>query len=257
LTVIPSSFTTSPSLLECLVQLSVLVLAPFRKVAPGFRVRIHDRRLVFAWWRPPRQIGDLLHEVDLAHHQPRLGVVVLLARRVRHPHIAGHVELRLVLVGDAHVIGGPGNAGGEIADLDGDLARNPALDVPLQGIVAAGREGRIDQVDFVLLVEDAELDRGGIDERVGPRELDAVDALFHGQQPMLADHGDVFRVVDRKLRSLAGGQGHQIDGGPDGCNEGQEQQKRPKYAAKHERIPSAELFSIVLRRRRVCQQALE
>ena len=47
---------------------------------------------------------------------------------------------------------------GEIADLDGDLAGDLALDVPLQGVVAAGREGRVHQIDLVLLVEDAELD---------------------------------------------------------------------------------------------------
>ena len=101
---------------------------------------------------------------------------------------------------------------GEIADLDGDLARDLALDVPLQGVVPSGREGGIDQIDLVLLVEDAELDRGGVDERVGPRELDAVDAFLDRQQAVLADHGDVFGVVDRKLRALAGGEGHQIDG---------------------------------------------
>ena len=55
--------------------------------------------------------------------------------------------------------------------------------------------------------------RGGVDERVGPGELDAVDALLDGQQAVLADHGDVFGVVDRQLRAFAGGQGHQIDGG--------------------------------------------
>ena len=47
---------------------------------------------------------------------------------------------------------------GKIPDLDGDLAGDLALDVPLQGVVAAGRERRIDQIDLVLLVEDAELD---------------------------------------------------------------------------------------------------
>ena len=102
---------------------------------------------------------------------------------------------------------------GEIPDLDGDLAGDLALDVPLQGVVAAGGEGGIDQIDLVLLVEDAEFDAGRVDERVGPGELDAVDAFLDGQQAVLADHGDVFGVVDRKLRAFAGGQGHQIDGG--------------------------------------------
>ena len=95
--------------------------------------------------------------------------------------------------------------------------------------------------------------RGRVDERVGPGELDAVDAFLDREQAVLADHGDVFGVVDRELRALAGGQGHQIDGGLDRCREGQQEQKRPEYAAEHGRFPSAELFSIVLQGRRVCQ----
>ena len=123
----------------------------------------------------------------------------------------------------------------------------------MQGVVAASREGRIHQIDLVLLVEDAELDGSGIDERVGPGELDAIDALLDGQEPVLADHGDVFGIVDRELRALAGGQGHQIDGGL-ACQEGQQEQKRPEYAAEHDRFPSEVVFSIVLRRRPVCQE---
>ena len=87
--------------------------------------------------RTTGQLGDLLDEVDLAHHQPRLGVVVQFARVVEHPHVAGHVQFGFVFVGDAHVVGRPGDAAGEIADLDGDLAGDLALDVPLQGVVAA------------------------------------------------------------------------------------------------------------------------
>ena len=88
-----------------------------------------------------------------------------------------------------------------------------------------------DQIDLVLLVEDAEFDARRIDERVGPGELDAVHAFLDGEQAVLADHGDVFGVVDRKLRAFAGGQGDEIDGGLEACREGQEQQKRPEYAA--------------------------
>ena len=40
----------------------------------------------------PGQLGDLLDEVDLAHHQPHLGVLVLLARVVRHPDEALEVR---------------------------------------------------------------------------------------------------------------------------------------------------------------------
>ena len=77
---------------------------------------------------------------------------------------------------------------------------------------------------------------------------------FTVKQAVLADHGDVFGVVDRELRALAGGQGHEIHGGFEACSESEKQQKRHEYAAEHERFPSEELFSIVLRRRRVCQE---
>ena len=46
-----------------------------------------------------------------------------------------------------------------------DLASDLALDVPLQGIVAAGRERGIDQIDLLLPVEDAELDAVKPDDR--------------------------------------------------------------------------------------------
>ena len=78
-----------------------------------------------------------------------------------------------------------------------------ALDVPLQGVVAAAGKGGVDQVHLVLLVEDAEVDARRVDQRVGPGELDAVDALLDRQQAVLADHGDVFGVVDGQLRPLA------------------------------------------------------
>ena len=87
-----------------------------------------------------------------------------------------------------------------------------------------------DQVDLVLLVEDAELDRGGVDERVGPGELDAVDAFLDGQQAVLADHGDVFGVVDRQLRPFAGGKGDEIDGGT--CRPGGQKQCGEKQGPK-------------------------
>ena len=116
-------------------------------------------------------------------------------------------------------------------------------------------KGRIHQIDLVLLVEDAELDAGRVDERIGPGELDAVHAFLDREQAVLADHGDVFGVVDRKLRALAGGQGDEIHGGLGRCGEGQQEQKRPEYAAEHGRFPSAGAIPIVLQGRRVCQEA--
>jgi hypothetical protein len=170
--------------------------------------------LPLARCRPPRQIGNLLHQVDLAYDQPRLSVVVDFAGPVRDPHIARHVELRFILVGDADVIGGPGDARRKIPDLDGNLAGDLAFDVPLEGIVATGREGRVHQIDLILLVEDAELNAGRINQGVRPGELDAVDAFLDREQAMLANHRDVLGVVDRELRAFSRRESDQIDGGP-------------------------------------------
>src|SRR5208283_5329921 len=90
--------------------------------------------------------------------------------------------------------------------------RDFAGDVPLQGVVATGRKRGIDQIDSVLLVENPEFNAGRIDESIDPGKLDAIDAFFHGQQAELADHGDVFGVVDRKLRAVASWQRDEIDG---------------------------------------------
>ena len=55
--------------------------------------------------------------------------------------------------------------------------------------------------------------RGRVNERVRPGELDAVDAFLDREQAVLADHGDVFGIVDRELRAFSRGQGDQIHGG--------------------------------------------
>ena len=182
----------------------------FARACPGSRPLPSPRPR--ARRRPAGQVGDLLDQIDLAHDQPRLGVVVEFARVVEHAHVAGQVQLGLVLVGDAHVVGRPGDAAGEVADFDGNLAGQLALDVPLQGVVAAGGERGVDQIDLLLVVQDAEVDAGRVDQRVGPRELDAVDPLLDRQQAMLADHGDVFGVVDRQLRPLAAGERDEVHG---------------------------------------------
>jgi len=61
------------------------------------------------------------------------------------------------------------------------------------------------------VVQNPEVDARGVNQRGGPRELDAVDARFDGQQPMLSDHGDVFRVVNRQLHAFARRNRHQVD----------------------------------------------
>ena len=74
---------------------------------------------------------------------------------------------------------------------------------------------------------------------------------------MLADHGDVFGVVDRKLGAFAGRQRDQIDGGLEGGNEGQQEQKRPEYAAEHDNSLRRSYSLSYYGGRRVCQDGVE
>ena len=180
-------------------------------------------RLARRW--SSRQVGDLLDEVDITHHHAGLGIVVKFAGVVEDADITGHVELGFVFIRNAHVIRGPRDAAGEVPDLDGDLAGNLALDVPLQSFIATRRKGGIDQIHLILLIEDAEFDARRIDERIRPGELNAIYALFHGQQAVLADHGNVFRIVNRELRAFTGRQRDQIDGGQSRRDEGQREEK--------------------------------
>ena len=69
-----------------------------------------------------RQLGDLLDEVDRADDQPDLGVFVFFAAVVGDADEAFDVQLAFVLVGDRDVVGGPGDAAGEIRDLDRGFA---------------------------------------------------------------------------------------------------------------------------------------
>ena len=89
----------------------------------------------------------------------------------------------------------------------------------------AGKRG-VDQIHLVLVIDDAEVDAGRVDQCVGPRELDAIDARLDREQPMLADHRDVFRVVDRQLGALPARNGHQIDVGHRGIGGAQVDARR-------------------------------
>ena len=111
-------------------------------------------------------------------HQPHLGVLVLLARVVEHPDEALEAHLRLGRVGDADVVGRPADAAGEVRDLDRRLAVELALDVPVEHLRLVVREGRVEHLELVGVGQEPQLDRGRVDQRVGPGELERVDALL-------------------------------------------------------------------------------
>ena len=61
------------------------------------------------------------------------------------------------------------------------------------------------------LGEEPQLDRGRVDQRVGPGELQRVDALLEAHHPRLADQREVFGVVDRELHGVPRGDRGEID----------------------------------------------
>ena len=119
------------------------------------------------------QLGDLLHEVDPPDDQPHLGVLVLFARVVRDADEAFELHLRLVVVGDRQVVGRPAYAAGEIGDLDRRLAVQLALDVPVEHLRLVVGKGGVEDFELIGMGEEAEADGRGVDERVGPTELQA------------------------------------------------------------------------------------
>ena len=103
-----------------------------------------------------------------------------------------------------HVVGRPADPAGEVGDLDRRLAVQLALDVPVEHLRLVVREGRVEHLQLVGLGEEPQLDRGRVDQRVGPTELQRVDALLEGHLPGLPDQRQVFGVVDRQLDRVRG-----------------------------------------------------
>ena len=158
-----------------------------------------------------RQLGDLLNQVDRADDQPHLGVLIFLAAVVGHPHEAVEAELLLVLVGNEQVIGAPGDAAGEVSDLDRRLAVDLALDVPKELLRLVVRESRVEHIELVGAGQELQLDGGRVDERVGPGELQWVDALLERHRAGLAHERQVLAVVDRQLDAIPLGDCREID----------------------------------------------
>ena len=158
-----------------------------------------------------RELGDFLDQVDRADDQPHLGVFVFLAAVVVDADEAFQLQRLLGGVGDGDVVGGPGDAAGEIGDLDRRCAVDLALHVPVQHLRLVVREGRVEHVQLVGLRQELQLDAGRVDQRIGPTELQRVDPLLERHLPRLADQRDVLAVVDRELDRVARGDGREVD----------------------------------------------
>ena len=150
-----------------------------------------------------RQLGDLLHEVDRAHHQPDVRVVVLLAAMVVDADETLHARLRFILIGNRQVIRLPGDAAREIGDLDLRLSIEIALHVPVEHLRLVVRESRVKHLQLVGAAEELQLDRRWIDQRVRPRKLQRVHALSECHGPRFAHQRDVLAVVNRQLHAVA------------------------------------------------------
>ena len=61
-----------------------------------------------------------------------------------------------------------------------------------------------------------ELDRGGVNQGVGPGKLQSVQPFAEGQHPRLLDQRQVGGVVDGQLHGVPVGQGDHVDTGEGG-----------------------------------------
>ena len=66
------------------------------------------------------------------------------------------------------------------------------------------------------LREELQLDGRGIDERIGPGELQRIGPLLERHRARLADERQVFAVVDRQLNAIPLGDRREIDVAGDG-----------------------------------------
>ena len=121
------------------------------------------------------------------------------------------IHLRLSRVGNADVIGRPTDAAGEIGDLDRRLAVHFALHVPIEHLRLGVGEGRVQHRELLAVRKKSQFDRRGVDERIGPTELQRIGPRLEAHLAGFAHQRQVFGVVDRKLHGIAVGHGRQID----------------------------------------------
>ena len=159
---------------------------------------------------PPGQCGDLVEDVNLADDQAGLGVLVVLAAVVGDADVRLQPHQLLILRERAHVEGPPGQAAGQVGDLDRHLAVQGAGDVPESQVLHAGRKNQLRDVDLVGAGLRDHFQTRRVDQRILPRELQAVGAFLERQGPALAGQGHVRRIVDRQLHRVARGQRHEI-----------------------------------------------
>jgi len=153
---------------------------------------------------------DLIQQVDLAHDQPDLGVLVVLAAVVGDPHVPLQAHGPLVGREGPGVEGPPGQAAGQVGDLHRDLAFGLAPNRPHAQVLDPRREGQVRDLDPVHLSLGRNLQAGGIDQGALPGELEAVGPLVQDQGATLPGQGQVRGVVDSQLHAIPRGQCHQV-----------------------------------------------
>ena len=114
------------------------------------------------------QLRDFLHQMNHAHHEAHLGVLIILTAVVGDADVTGQLDQLLRLVRLRDIIRRPIDAAGEVPNLTFHLARELALDPPLQSVRHPRRKTHIEHIHRVGVRQGAELDRRWIDERVRP-----------------------------------------------------------------------------------------
>ena len=208
-----------------------------RAVEPAVGLRVAGVGLL------DRHLGELLHQhllglVDAdrleeagAETGPQPGRAERLVGQVLDAHVLGEHQRLLVVRGHRPVVEALGEVAQQVADADAGRARVAGGDLPDQGRLV----GRIaDREDFhvqglgflggrpalaaafgglaVRARDHAEDDRVRVDLGVGPGEIDLVDPLDQGDDPLLLDQRGA-GVVQLDFHPFPHGQGDQLDPG--------------------------------------------
>src|SRR6185295_18344416 len=82
---------------------------------------------------------------------------------------------------------------------------------PLQCIRDTRRKTDVNHIDFIRMGERAEFHGSGINESIGPGELETVEAFLEREETGFLDECEVNGVVDRELNGITAGEGDDVD----------------------------------------------
>ena len=162
------------------------------------------------------QLHNVFHQPHRADDQPHLGVLVILTALVVDPHRPAEGHQFFILRRLGHVVRAPGNAAGEITNLHHHIAGKFTVDAPLQRVRHARWKARVEHLHRISVGQRLEFNGRGIDERVGPGELQLVHPLAKREVPGLLDQREIHGVVNGKLHRVAGGERDDVDAGMGG-----------------------------------------